>query len=291
MRNIIQTILLGLALFIFFLIFTFPFSRLGPKVQVAIENGFKNFMQTPVNCDLDGFNYSFPFGIKWKNLSCRNLRDSILEVSNGNLSFFPSQKVSGQIGAGKFQISTDIGIKKSPSRVSAQLDSIPMEKISPLVMVLVARANPLLPRDMKMTGKLQGKMDWPLKNLSKESGALDLKFDALTLPEQSLLRQIGLKNLVFSKADIKANLNLGKLTFTDTAFLSPHLSGKVDGQADLQDDLAKSTASLNLKWKVQRSDAMQSSMLGAILLAAPCPSPDSEGFCTRRINRLADLGI
>ena len=291
MRNIIQTSLLGLSLFILFLIFTFPFSRLGPKVQITIENGLKSLTQTTVNCDLEGFDYSFPFGVKWKNLSCRNLRDSILEISNGSLSVFPSQKIAGQMGAGSFQATTSMGLKKSPSRISAQFESIPTEKISPLIMVFVSRLNPLLPRDMKMTGKLQGKIDWPLKNLTKESGSIDLKIDSLNLPEQSLLKQIGLKTLAFSKADMKANLQAGKLSIAEAAFLSPHLSAKVEGQADLQDDLSKSTANLSLKWKVQRSDAMQSSMLGAILLAAPCPSPDSEGFCTRRITRISELGI
>jgi type II secretion system protein N len=291
MKRILQITFVSLFLFILFLVLTFPFSRLGPKIQASLENNLSNFLGLTVNCDLDNFDFSFPAGVQWKTLNCKTAVGPVLEIANGSLSFFPTQTLKGKMGKGNIQISTNLRYKKPPTYISAQFENVPVEKLSPLVLNFVHRENPLVPQDVKIEGNLQGKLTWPLKNLAKDKGSIDLRIDGLKLPSQNLIKQFGLSELAFTKAALRAELSSGKLNILDAALLSQHLSGKVEGQSDLQEDFFKSSANLSLKWKIQKSDALMSSGLGALIGSLPCPSPDSEGFCTRKITRLAELGI
>jgi hypothetical protein len=98
------------------------------------------------------------------------------------------------------------------------------------------------------------------------------------------------KDLNFSKSSLKVGLSNGKMTLSDVNFISDQLSGKAEGNIEISEDLKKSMGNLTLKWKLEKSDAVLSSLLGPMLVNN-CPSPDSEGFCTRRYQRLSELGL
>lgn len=291
MKRTLKTLAIGFGFLVFFLFVTFPYSRLAPKLRHLIETGIRSNFGISVNCEIENFDLYFPVGIQWSKLSCLTYADErFLEITDGKLLLLPShQSLSGRIGKGDVSFKANAGLRSMPSRISSRFGNVPLEQLTPILLAAGNRMNSNVPRQMKITGVLNGTFDLPLTQPQKENGSLDLRMDSLAIPSQSLLDLIGLKDLTFSKATAKASITGGKLTIVDTQFLSDHLSAKVDGQMDLQDEIAKSAGSISLKWKVSKSDALLSTPIGQMLAHSPCPSPDTEGFCTRKIQRLSEM--
>jgi len=287
----IKLTLAGLSLFVAFLFVTFPFPRLKPLVVKELQRAIQGFAGVTVACDLQGFNFHFPLGIKWSRLQCVDSRgQNFLELSDVTLTTLPKyQTLQGSVGSGTLEIKANAGIGSAPSRLSARLEKVPLESLSSLVSNLITRANPMV-RDLQFAGSLTGSAEIPLADYRTRPGSLQLEIRGFKLPPQSNLKMIGLvQGLDFSKSVIKANLSGGKLTISEAAFLSDHISGKAEGSVDLAESISQSTANLTLKWQVKRSDAIMSAPLGMAIASAPCPNADSEGFCTRKISRFSDL--
>lgn len=282
---------LGLVLFLVFLFLTFPFPRLKPLIVKQLQDAIQRSLSTTVSCDLQGFDFHFPLGFQWDRLQCLDLRgQTFLELSEVTITTLPNyQSIKGLIGSGSLEVKANAGFKSAPSHLEVKLDKIPLDKVSSLVSLGISRINPLI-RDLQVAGALSGSVDLPLVGYRTKPGSFNLEIRGFRLPPQSTLKTIGLvQGLDFSKSLIKANLSAGKLSISEAAFISDHLSGKAEGSIELAEVIAQSTANLTLKWQVKRSDALMSSQFGALIAMAPCPSPDSEGFCTRKINRLSDL--
>lgn len=292
----IKSILIVLGLVILFLILTFPYARLSPRIEDVLSQGLRPLFGSSAQCSLSGFDIFLLVRPSWEKLECTasetpyGSAETILRIKNGHGLIWPGrQSLSGNIDKGSFNFTTNAGVKSIPDHLKLDLNKISLAEVSPLLGAFISRANPMMPCRLKLEGNVDGKLDLPLRNFKGKEGIADIKFANLKAPSQACLDTIGLKEMTFSKAVIKIELKGGKINFTDVSFLSDHLSGKIDGSLDLQDDLFKSTGGMNLKWKIQKSDALLSSPIGRILTQLPCPNPDSEGFCTRRISRLGEL--
>ncbi len=298
MKTIIQTAILSLLLFIFFLLWTFPFNRLGPRVRNELEKVIGREMRIQAQCNVEGFDFAFPLGVKWQKLGCVAPQFTLFDFDSGRLNLFPFFRgITTEVGKGRMKIKIDFAGLIIPAKTSedilgihATFDNVPVEKFLPVVMANAPKIHFALPQEIKLQGILQGKVDLPLRDMNRKDGSVDLRFTNLKAPSQMLLENLGLKELNFSKSNIKAELNAGKLQIQDLAFLSKEISGKVEGAVDLSTgDFNKATPNLTLKWQIVKSDALMASYLGQALVAAPCPSPDEQGFCTRRINRMQDF--
>jgi len=282
---------IGLVLFVVFLALTFPFPRLRPLIVKQLQNAIQISTNTTVSCDLQGFNFHLPLGVKWDRLLCIDMRgQTFFEISDVVLTTLPSyQTLKGSIGSGKLELKANAGIKSAPSHLEAKLSAIPLDIISPLISTLITKVNPMV-RDLQFAGSLSGSVDLPLSGYRTRPGSLNLEIKGFRLPPQGNLKMIGLvQGLDFSKSILKANLSGGKLSISEAAFLSDHLSGKVEGSLELAEVFSQSSGNLTLKWLVKRSDALMASPIGSLLATSPCPNPDSEGFCTRKVNRISDL--
>ncbi|MDB5036887.1 MAG: Type secretion system protein GspN [Bacteriovoracaceae bacterium] len=293
MSNFIRTIILSLALFVVFLVLTFPFSRLAPKARRLIENKLSTMFGIDANCSLDSFELQLPFGVQWAKLICVDdiAGQRILDLGESSLSLLPKrQMLKASVGKGVLTFKANAGFSSPPSHIEADFMDVPLDKLMPLIMSAANHANAQIPKYLKAEGKIEGKIDLPLKDLQKEKGKIAVQFLDLKLPQQSSLDLIGVKDLNFTKAVIKVDLSGGRLKFQDVNFSSQQLSGKVEGEMELSEDLKKSVGNVSLKWKVEKSDAVLSSLFGPVI-ANTCPNPDNEGFCTKKIQRFTDLNF
>lgn len=291
--KVFKTIGLSLLCLIFFLVLTFPFKRMAPLARKNIENFLYSSFGISANCSLDDFDLNFPIGVRFSKLICSDdvANQRVLELGETSLILLPKyQSLQTEIGKGGLNLKANMSFNSPPTRIDAEFLDIPLERLLPILMRTANRAFPAAPKYFKAEGRLQGKINIPFRNLQKEKGQIDLQFSSLKIPQQSQLDLIGIKDLSFSKSSLKVNLNNGKLSFSDVNFLSQQLSGKVEGNLELTDDIRKSVGNITLKWKIEKSDAVLSSLFGP-MMANNCPSPDSDGFCTRRILRVSDLGI
>ena len=287
----IKLTLAGLFLFVVFLLLTFPFPRLKPIVVKEMQRAIQGFAGTSISCDLQGFNFHFPLGVKWSRLQCIDPRgQNFLELNDVTLITLPKyQSLKGSIGSGTLDVTTNAGLGSAPSQLTARINQVPLESLSSLISNMITKANPMV-RDLQFAGSLTGSVELPLTDYRIRPGSLQVEIKGFKLPPQSNLKMIGLvQGLDFSKSVVKANLSGGKLTISEAAFLSDHISGKAEGSIDLAETLNQSAGNLTLKWQVKRSDAIMSAPLGMAIASAPCPNPDSEGFCTRKISRFSDL--
>lgn len=289
-KNVLKYVGAGLGLFLVFLFLTFPFQRLGPKISSVIEQGLSSVTGGRTACQLQGFDFRFPLGVQWEKLLCTDtFGGPLISLDHTSATLLPGyQKFSSRMEGGSLEVKTNAGIKSGPSFIEGTLQDVPLKNLSPLLGGLISRMNPAI-RDLKIEGRIQGEFEIPLKSFASKPGAINLDIKGFKLPQQSALNLIGLKELPFSKATIKATSSAGKLTVSDISFLSDHLSGKVEGGMDLNDELGLSTPNLTLKWNVQKSDALLSTPVGTFLASAPCPNPDAQGFCSKRVTRMQDF--
>ncbi len=293
MKKVFQTFFLSLSLILAFLVITFPYSRLSPKVRKELEKFLSQNMNIQARCTLDGMDYSFPLGIRFEKLQCidssQNLK--VLDFGETTITTLPTfQKLSTDIGQGHLTFKTNAGFKSPPTSIVAQFEGVPIDKIMPALGGALSRVNYLIPKYIKAEGKVDGVIDWPLTQMQTKSGTIDLQFKNLKLPNQSQLESFGIRDLAFSKSNIKVQLNRGRLTFSDVAFIAQQVSGKIEGNLEIGEDIKKSLGNISLKWKVEKSDAVLKSPLG-MAISSICPSPDSDGFCTRKYTRLSEMGI
>lgn len=283
---------IGLVFLVIFLIGTFPFSRLGPKISLQLEKVLSQVFSTKVTCQVIGFGFQLPFGFGWDHLICHDVSgNALIELKNSQITALPGyQKVSGKLDKGSFSVITNAGLRSGPTRIEGDLRQIPLEQISPIISMAISKASPFV-RDLKFEGLVTGKFELPLKSVTTSPGSVDLEFKDFRLPEQSMIKQIGLKDLPFKRSVLKAVMSAGKISITEVAFLSDHVSGKVEGGADLKDPLAQSMLNLTLKWQIQKSDALLASTFGPLLASAPCPNQDAQGFCARKVTRIQELGM
>lgn len=289
MKKIINTLLLGLFFLVLFLVWTFPYSRLGPKIQSLLERDLERSLGVDVQCSVTDFDFALPLGFKWEDLNCKNGDSTLFELKRARLNLGFHQSLTGELGKGRITIGTNLGFKSPPTRVKIELENAELGLLSRLIALSLRRSNPIIPNTLEIAGAVSGQLDLPLKNFQKEKGIIDLNISKFRFPPQPFLELIGLKGLDFSKAAIKANLEGGRMSIKDAAFLSEVLSGKAEGSIDLLDDVMKSSAALTLKWKIQKTGAMMNAPMGQVLSSLPCPNSDSDGFCSRKINRMADL--
>jgi type II secretion system protein N len=287
-RSIVKWSLLGLSLFVLFLVLTFPFSRLGRPVAQMIEQALMTNLGLRASCQIQGLHLSFPLGLRWELLHCKNAQGlDLLQLRSGRVSLLPGmQSFSATWGQGQIQLKPAISLSGQISRISGDLTALSLTDLSPLLGALISRMNPAV-SGLLLEGSLNSNFDLPFKNLARASGSLDLQLQNLKLPNQALLRMIGLNELSFKTSEVRAALSSGTVTISSAQFLSEHLSGKAEGTLSVGETWAESTPNIMLKWKVTRSDALMSSFIGSQLVNAPCPTPDSEGFCTQRLQRWA----
>lgn len=279
----------GLALYIAFVLITFPFNRLGPKISGAAEQALTELFRERHQCSVSGFGLQLPLGISMEAFECRGRVDELFRLENVKLISLPfHQSFSFNLGEGSAEFSTNSSFGGMPSKVSGELAQLSVEKLLPIVLALNSRFGQRLFIEPKLAGSVTGSFEFPTQDFPSSNGAVNLSFEGLKLPPQPILDWIGLRELEFSKAAANIQLTDGNLVFNDVAFLSSELSGKIEGNMQLAQPLGDSSGDLQLKWRVKRSDAILSSDFGPGLLAF-CPSPDAQGFCTQRLSRLSNL--
>jgi type II secretion system protein N len=291
MKNILKTILFCLFILIVFLIWTFPYSRLGPKIQSMLERDLQQMLGVDVQCNISDFDFALPLGFKWEDLNCKTGETTLFELKKARLSILFHQTLTGELTKGRLTLGTNLGFKSPPDRLKVEFENADLQPISRFTALALHRLNAIIPTTLDFSGILTGQIDIPLKNFRKEKGNIDLLFTKFRFPAQPFLDLIGLKGLDFNKSAIRANLEGGRLSIKDASFLSDVLSGKAEGSIDLLDDVMKSAAALTLKWKIQKNNALMNAPIGQLLANFPCPNADSDGFCSKKINRLADLSL
>ena len=217
---------LGFLFFVVFALLTFPFARLGPKVSAQIERFLRASLRQPVTCSIHGFHFALPFGVKADQLSCADVGGQpFLQLQDWRFVLLPSyQTFTGAMDGGRIALTLNAGVNSGPSIIKGELNAVPMKSLSPFVSQLISRANPAV-RDIRFEGNADGTFEIPLRDFSSKPGSIDLQFKGLKLPSQPTLQLIGLKELPFSKAVVKATMSGGKLNLSDVQLMSEHLSG------------------------------------------------------------------
>lgn len=291
MKTWILSFLIGIFLFFIFLFLSFPWSRLGPKLANELEQALSQSLRGNYECELRDFSLSFPFGFKMNEIKCLDRDENSLfafeDVSSTLLPFYQDLKV--KLGDGFLRIKTDAGFNGRAKRFQMELQEVDLQGLMPLIFSLNNAFLFSTPVQLSVEGIVSGEASIPLRNLAEADGHLRLDFKNLRLPTQLYLDLIGLRELRISPAVVDIELTGGNLNLKEVAFISTDLAAKAEGSLKLEAELQNSTGNLLLKWKVQRSDALLSSPIGSQLLNTPCPSPDSQGFCTRRVTRLSEI--
>lgn len=274
-----------------FLIITFPLERVGPRIARVVESNLSRSLRGTYECQLDDLSLHFPLGFQSSKFSCQSNRENLFNFHDLSVTLLPWViRVSSGIGQGQM----DLQIQKSLfsmsfTKLDVSFQDTPLTNLMPLIFQMAKQVSPAV-IGIEMTGMLQGEASIPLIEFSKKSGHLDIQIKNFKLPAQSTLELIGLTELNFQIAQAKAGLEDGVLDIQEIAFIAPEMGGKVNGSLKLdEENMMDSSGELTLKWKFQKSDALLNSLLGPQLLNGPCPSPDSQGFCTRKINRLSEV--
>lgn len=283
----IKVAVVCLSLFIFFFILHFPLNRLGPKIAREIETALQLGLGVQASCRLEGFGLAFPLGVSSDRFECKTRRDQLFQFDSltarlglGNLSL--------RVKSGSGEMSLQSPLSSSPDHLSFKFQNFPIERLMPLIDEVARAANPAH-LQIKVAGNLTGSAELPLTQLHQAEALIDLKFENLLLPEQSVLTFIGINQLKFNKSELKATLTDGNLQIDSAEFLANEIAAKVSGQMKLAEQLADSTGMIEFKWKIARTPAIENSLWGPSLLNSPCPGQDEEGFCTQRITKLGDM--
>ena len=282
----------GFFLFVIFVILTFPFERIGPRISRQLEQSLSDIFRTSLSCELNGFGFHFPLGVKADLVACKGRRPSeSFQVSDLKLRLLPfSQRASFGVGEGSIEVHTNFGLSTRLNNLRATIQKLDIKPVLPLVYQLIRNSGALVLIQPEVEGQLNGQIDLPIDSWPKGVGTMELEAANLKLPTQPALEFIGLNDLQFDEAKFEAELKDSKLSIKSFNLLSTPLSAKLTGDLDLEGaSLMTAKASLIFKWKVQRSDALVSSQFGSILLDAPCSSPDAQGFCTKSITQLPEI--
>lgn len=290
-KTILKTIAASIFFLVLFFVITFPFQRFTPKARLFLERGLQN-IGFQADCSIEGLDIEYPLGIQWRKLGCYQGAQTIFETAEGSLVTLPKrQHFETSIGKGSLVVKTNANLKSPMTEISASLTNVPIDRIAPLILAAISAHNPrlMIPKTLKLEGALVGNIDLPLQSIDKKSGRIDLQFLNFKIPQQSLSELYGLKDLAFTKGTIKADLKSGKLTIGDISVLSPEVSLKIEGSLDLKEEILKSAGPITIKWKIQKSDALMGSPMGSSLANFACPSQDSEGFCSKKYQRLSEI--
>ena len=292
--RIIRQTLVVVGLFVLFFIWTFPTERLGPKLANLIAKQLSVILPgAPADCDIQSLGFALPIGVKMNALSCRAGSPlPFLDLKNVSLRLIPfNQTASADLGSGHVELSSNASLLSfKPSKIGVRVQKLNLEKATPLVTTfLPPQMRMFITSDFKIFGTLDADIQAPTGQLYKSSGLLNLTIKDLTLPRQSILEQVGLQDLKFTSSQAKITLTNGKLDINNFEFLSDTFSQKASGSFQFLENIEASTGSIDLKWQVTASDALRNSFLGRRLLEAPCPNPDSQRFCTRRLTKFSDL--
>jgi type II secretion system protein N len=288
----IKTLGAILGLFILFLFLTFPTERLGPRIARVLEGALSQaFRMPPPKCEVTGFGFALPFGLKMTSLRCINAqKEDVVFLSDLRVIPLPfRQSVSGKMGEGSLHATSNFSpFSRSASQLSLQLEKIDLQLLSPSLQQFARQASPMIP-GLEIEGKISGQLDLPLASLYRSSGQVDLKLEGLRLPPQNLLKFMGISEVKFSQAEAKLKLTQGRLEINTFSFLSDLISAKASGNFQFNENFDASNGSIELKWQVVASDALRSSPFGSRLLNAECPNPDAQQFCTKRMSRISDF--
>jgi|GEM_PF-3896254 len=280
----------GFALYLIFLIISFPFDRLGPKISREIEIFLSRSLPGEYHGEISGLHYQLPIDFGIDQLRCNEMGDPFLSLQKIKLLLIPyHQSFSANMGSGHIEMASNMGITGSASQFRAMLKHVNVKTLFPMVYEILRSFTLNLPLQPEIDGYVTGQINLPLKNFLTGQAFVKLNFDQLRLPSQPTLDLIGLSELKFTNAKIDLEMKDSQLKVNSLQFLSSSLSGKLEGDLNLNPSVLDSSGNLVMKWKVQKSDALMGSLLGPQLLNAPCPSPDNQGFCTRRITKLSEF--
>ncbi len=285
-----------LFLFVLFLIITFPFDRMGPKIARFVEQGLSRALSMPPpRCDISNFSLAFPFGVKMGRLTCTSDGEQpLLDAKSLRILPLPfNQRISAEMGKGTLNFSTNFSpFTLKASKVSMDLKEVELTVLTPLILNFVKASNPMMMSilpGLKIEGTLSGEVQAPFPPLHRANGKVDLRFKDLRLPQQPLLELLGLTEIKFDTSAAKMKLNLGKLEIEEFAFISASLSAKASGNFQFAENPDASNGNVEFKWQVVESDALRNSIAGSQLLNRECPNPDAQRFCTKRFSRPSDF--
>ncbi len=291
MKKWVIRTLIGLLLFVIFVILTFDWGRLNPRLAQWMSSSLSSMFRRSYVCEISNLQVRWNLKIKLEGLKCSDTGGQTLihfdELDLWIMPFYQNLRV--RMGSGFFEASTNSKLGGSPSTLRASLVDLQISRFSVLLLSL---ANSFLfptVTNVLIEGLISGSISWPLKNQTSSNGEIKLNLSRILLPQQSYLELLGLPEININPTKLNLELQKGVLSFKEAALTSDFFSGKLEGQLSVAESFAESTGDMIFKWKVQSSDALKNSLIGQILLNTPCPSPDALGFCTRRLNRLSDF--
>ncbi|MGA0163787.1 MAG: type II secretion system protein GspN [Bdellovibrionota bacterium] len=291
MKKWVVRLLVGFFLFFVFVLLSFPWNRLAPRLAQLMSNFLTQEFRKPYTCDIKDLSTLWNLKISIVGLKCTDFSGAeLIDFDKVEIRALPfTQSLYLQMDSGEINAYTNSAFGGAPSNLDLKIKDIQVSRVLPLVL---SAANAFLfptVTNLIVEGMISGSVQWPLKNMATSNGEIKIDLSRLNVPQQSYLELLGLPEISFKPTKIDLDLQKGVLNFKEAALSSDFLSGKLEGQWNMTENLSESNGDLLFKWKIQSSDAMRNSFVGQMLLNAPCPSPDALGFCTRRITRVADF--
>jgi type II secretion system protein N len=291
MKRWIFYIAATLVLSIIFFVISFPVHRIGPILSGQLEKTLSSSLRGSYKCEVEGLRPSITLGASIDSLSCSQAREEFFNFQDLRLTALPfHQSLSVKMGPGQMKLSTDVGFSGTPSKIQADLSKVELTPVMPIVYQALRGLRMNLPIQPEVEGSVDADISFPVSEIHRKSGHLKLDIADLKLPSQSFLELIGLTELKFDESTADLELDEGLLRINKLDLVSKHLSAKISGEMQLQENIADSQGDLLFKWKIQKSDALLTSMFGPTLANTDCPSPDDQGFCTRSISRFSEIG-
>lgn len=291
MKKWVVRLLVGVFLFFVFVLLSFPWNRLAPRLSQLMSSFLTQEFRKPYNCDIKSLSILWNLKISIEDLRCTDITGAdLIDFDKMEIRVLPFlQSLHLRMDSGEINASTNSAFGGTPSSLELKIKDVQVSRVLPLVL---SAANAFLfptVTNLIVEGLVSGSVQWPLKKMANSNGEIKIDLTRLNVPQQSYLELLGLPEINFKPTKIDLDLQKGVLNFKEASISSEFLSGKLEGQWNMTENLAESNGDLLLKWKIQSSDAMRNSFVGQMLLNAPCPSPDALGFCTRRITRIVDF--
>ncbi|TVQ80414.1 MAG: hypothetical protein EA369_02710 [Bradymonadales bacterium] len=293
MKRKLKYAALGLGLFSFFLVITFPFDRLVTPLNRLSSQVLSQATGHSFECRMGIPQISWTLSVRSSSLRCEAPRMPDIEFRNLELRLLPwKHRLSLRQGEDA-QLSASVWMRpwSPPRRTRLELDRFQAETLLPLVFGAIRMTGTPVAFDLEMQGRITGLVDLPLRDFERANGEVQLRFEDMKIPRQALLDLIGLQDLSVDPAVIHARIDRGHVSIEEVRLQSETAAIELEGGWQLTENLEESTGNLLFRWRIQESDATRRSFLGPLLRQNFCQSVDPQGFCQIRFARLSDFGL
>jgi len=237
---------------------TLPFEEI--KNRIIYEVSSRGYGRLAI----DELSYSFPSGVKFKNLSFSKyagdmrveflkaeelkIRQSIFSLILGRLNVRIKGKLYNGYASGSFKV------KDKKKKINIVFEDLQIGEYTPLKELL----------GNQVTGKLDGQLvlDGDINNLRETLGNMELKISNFYLPGSDLMRFVKIPELKVQSLQGNFKLENGRFIIENVNLQGGDIEGSISGDVVLRYPLA--TSLLNLTMRIKFSDSMYESIKNLI---------------------------